>query len=290
MNNARFLIYGELPVDYSLLGQYPENIDSFKGDELLNYFVDCYKLTFTNTVFSYYGDMNEIKIQLEQSLIKEELEYDTRTNKEKWAILFLVVLDLFFVMHNTYLAQDTIADVVEMFDMLDDDERLNIIYDLNFSLYFGIEECIVVSPSKIRELKAADEDTITFPEMLDAEDTIKSLLRQGIKKRDIKKESFEELFKEELNKNYINIYFDNFMSMWIDMMQDAEEEFLDNDTPGGWQELSANVFAVISTFFALTLNDENLVLDLSEVLYYTIMPMYKEELNIDYDIYVIDLQ
>lgn len=285
MDNSNFIVYNELSIDYKLLGTYPINIDKFKNDEeLLNYFIECFKLTFLNTVFNYYGSLEDAKIHIESSLLMEELDFKNRTNKEKWIIYFLIVYDLFFSMHNTYLAQDTISDVIDYFDFLSDEERLNIVHDLNFALFFGIEECLIVTPSKIKELEASDDDTLILHELIENRDNVLNIFRANIRKRDIEKERFEDIFKLPLDKNFIVNLYDCFITMWIEMIDSSEAILQEGITDESWREVSAEVFAIISTFLALVIDDENVIIDTTQVLYTYIMTIYKEKLDVEFDV------
>lgn len=291
MNKDRdFVIYDDLNIDYNFLGTYPPNIDKMTNEQILDYFLECFKLTFSNTVFAYYGDIKEIKTQIKESLIKDELEFESRTNKEKWCILLLVVLNLFYVMHNTFIAQDAIEDFIDSFDMFNDEERLSIIHDFNFALYFGIEECMVVSPSKISDLGASDDDVVLLHDLIEKKDFVQALMNKHIKKKDLDKEHFEEFMKISPGKNYLEDLYDCLISMWIDTMEDVNEEalpFINNDD---WQELSAEVFALLSTFFALTVNGEDRVFNVSEELYYFLMKLFKDNFKVKCEICEIKLE
>lgn len=290
MNNTQFLVYNDMSIDYNLLGEYPKDIDKFDDEKLFNYFIDCFRLTFSNTVFSYYGDLAEIKEQIDNSLLKDEIDYKNKTNKQKWAILFLIIFDMFFRLHNTYLAQDTLAEVCEYFDTFSNEELLTIIHDLNFALFFGIEECMVVSPSRIMELNASNEDNFIMEDLIVNKKIFLKIIKDHIKKKDINKEHFEDLFKVPLNNNYPEILYDGFVSAWIEMMDDEDIEALQKQDLQTWEEVSAEVYAIISTFFSLSLNIGDNLLSLAEAFYYTIMTIYKQKLGIKHEIYSIDLK
>lgn len=289
MNNTLFEVY-DMPIDYRLLGTYPKNIDSLNDEEILDLFMQSFKLTFSGTVFSYYGTLEESRELIDDSLIKDDLDYKNRTNKQKWAILFLIVFSMFYQMHNTYFAQTTIQNVCDNFDIYTDEELMRTISDLNFSLFFGIEECMVVSPSQIKNLQASNEDAILLDKLVDNQEEIIKIIKRTISKRDISKKDFENLFTSKLNSNYALDYFDGFVSSWIEMMSTPEESFKDINhiSVEEWQTVSAEIYTIITAFFSLTILDDDLLLKISDNLYYFIIKLYKKELNISYKIIKIE--
>lgn len=282
MNNTKFEVYN-MCIDYSLLGEFPNNIDSVKTDKaLLDLFMDCFKLTFSGTVFSYYGDIEECRSQIEDSLLLDELNYKERSNRQKWQILLLVVLDMFFRLHNTYLAQNTIEEVCDNFDCFSEEEMTKVIHDLNFALFFGIEECIVVSPHKIRDLKASDEDTILLSELLDKQTEVIEIIKHHIKKKSVLKDNFEKMFKSPLANNYAEYLYDGLISSWIEMIEPPTE--IDEVE---WENISTEVYALVQSFFSLLTQDTISLTNLTNSLYYYIINLYKTTLDIEYPIYSI---
>jgi hypothetical protein len=284
MNNEKFKVY-DMSVDYSLLGTFPNNINSIKSDEqLIDLFIECFKMTFSGTVFSYYGDLNEAKEHIEASLLLDELDFKNRNNKRKWLILFLVVMDMFFKMHNTYLAQNTLEEICDNFDYLTEEELFKIIHDLNFALFFGIEECLVVSPSKIRQLEASDEDNILLPQLIDAKDDLLKIIKSHVKRRDINVEQYEAFFKEKLTAAYTTYLYDGFIGAWIEMIEFPDED-LKNLCEGCWESILTDILALAQTFFSLVIKNEIVLQELSEDLYFYIANLYKKTFKIKYPIY-----
>lgn len=282
MNKTKFEAY-HMSIDYSLLGTFPSNIDTVKSDEaLFTLFMECFKLTFSNTVFTYYGDLEECRAQLENSLLLDELNFKERTNRQKWQILLLVVIDMFFKMHNTYLAQETIEEVCNNFDLFTEEELTRVIHDLNFALFFGIEECVVVSPSKIKDLNASDEDTVLLGELLSCQKDLISIIKNNIKRRDVVKDNFEKLFKAPLSNDYTVHLFDGFISAWIEMM-----EYSDEIDETEWENISTEVYAIIQTFFSLTIQTDIALVSVTEEMYYYIINLYKNTFKIKYPIYSV---
>ena len=69
--------------------------------------------------------------------------------------------------------------------------------------------------------------------------------------------------------------------MWIDMMKDDTIELTKKKlNPQTWNELCTNIFAIISTFGALTIDNEKIVFKLAEELYYYIAQIYIEKLDL----------
>lgn len=271
----------DIKIDYNLIGSFPKNIDKIKTDEeLIDLFVDCFNITFSSTVFSYYGDIEECKNLISSSLIMDDLDFSNRTNKQKWNILLLIAIEMFFKMHNTYLAQDTVEEVCENFDNFDDEEMNKIIYDLNFALFFGIEECLALCPSQIRNLNGSDEDTILLPELLDSQKEIINIIKTTIKRKDINKEHFEKMFKIPISENYALNLFNGLISTWIELMEpeiDLSEE--------NWETVSVEVFAIIQTFLSLVLNNTSSFKKILDSIYYFIINLLKNTYNLDYDIF-----
>lgn len=282
MNNTKFEVYN-MNIDYALLGTFPSDIEKMKTDEaIINKFMDCFKLTFSNTVFTYYGEIDECKEHIKSSLLLDELDFKNRTNKQKWHILLLVVIDMFFKMHNTYLAQETMEEICDNFDLFTEEEMISIIHDLNFALFFGIEECLVVSPSAITDLKASDEDTVLLSELLKNQKDLLNIIKTNIKRRDIIKENFEKIFKVKLTPDYAIHLFDGFISTWIEMMEYPIE--IDESE---WENISTEIFAIIQTFFALSIQSDNVLQSVVEQMYYYIISLYKKTLKIKYPIFTI---
>lgn len=288
MVNKKLNING-FEIDYDFLGTYPSNIETFKENELIDFFIESYKYSFISTVFTYYGnDLLEIRNIISDGIYSEDYNYKELGNKKRWNLLTLVVLKMFFEIHDFVFAINVIDEVFDNFDTFAEDEFKVILNDLNFSLFFSIEELLSVSPSNIRELKSSQDDEFLLPELLDIQKELELIIKDNIKEKDIKKETYIDFFKEPINKNYYINLFDMLISTWVELLPEPKRVIKDK-TEDNWNEYLADVYSIICACFSILLKEEEKIEEIANLIYFKIASILSKKLKIKFSIPSIEL-
>lgn len=276
-------------IDYDFLGTYPSNIESFKEKELIEFFIKSYKYSFISTVFTYYGNnLLEIKNMISDSIYSEDYNYKELNNKERWNLLTLVTLKMFFEIHDFVFAISVIDEVLDNFDTFNEDEFKIILNDLNFSLFFSIEEFLSVSPSNIRDLKSSQDDEFLLPELLNIQKELELIIKDNIKEKDIKNESYIDFFKEPINKDYYINLFDMLISTWIELLPEPKR-LVKNKTEDNWNEYLADVYSIVCACFSILLKEEEKIVKIANLIYFEIASILSKKLKIKFSIPSIEL-
>lgn len=266
-------------IDYNLLGRFPKDFEKLKFDKILDKFIECFEYTFTNTVFSYYGDLKEIKELLDASIIFEKVEATKYSKTKQWEILLLIVEKMFLDMHATLLGCETIDLILDNLEHLDEEDLKILIEDINLAIYFAIEENILVTPTSLKELNATCDDIFLLEDILRKEEEFEKIISNCKAGNKINKSKYEEIIGKPYNvKMYKKSLFNKFLFQWIDLMgipdmSDLSEEKL--------EEIYSDIFATILTFFTMFFDEDNDVYNLTEEIYFFISKIFNEKYGIE---------
>ena len=250
-------------IDYNLLGKFPSDLKKAKFDKILDKFMESFEYTFTNTVFSYYGDLAEIRELIEDSVILEEADIKKYSKEKQWEILLLLVEKMFLDMHSTLLGCEVVDKVFDNLDNLDETDLKIIIEDINLGIYFAIEENILVTPTNLKELNASTDGVFLLEEILDKEDEFEKIISNCKTGNKINKEKYEDIIKIPFNvKTYKKSFFNRFLFQWIDLMEVPEGLNKSKLTDDVLDEIYSDIFASILTFVSLFFDKENDILNL----------------------------
>lgn len=275
----------DILIDYNLLGNPPEEIDELTYPKIINKFMECFQYTFTNTVFCYYGDIKEIKELIEESKLLKEIEITKYSKKKQWFILTLFIEKMFLDMHDTKEGCDFVNLVFDNLDTFDELELKILTEDINYGIYYAIEENLLVTPTNLKELNASIETSFLLKEILEKEELFYKTIANCKVASNINKDRYEEVVKIPFNiRTYKKIFFNSFLFKWIDLM-DSKEELLEKDTltEEEIEEASADIFATILTFNGLFFDSENYLLNITEELFEFVNNIFKKRFKIEDD-------
>lgn len=282
MRDDIFTVSGIL-IDYNLLGNSPEEIEKLKYQKIIDKFMECFQYTFTNTVFCYYGTLADIRIQIEDSPLLEEIEIEKYSKKKQWLILILFIEKMFLDMHDTKEGSEFVNLVFDNLENLDEEDLKILVEDINYGLYFAIEENLLVSPTNLKELKASIETTFLLKEILSKEETFYKIISNCKVSSNINKERYEEIVKIPFNiRTYRKILFNSFLFKWIDLM-DPREDLIEKETLTEEEadEISADMFATVLTFNGLFFDNENYLLNITEEIFEFVSEIFRKKFNLE---------
>ncbi len=270
-------------IDYNLLGNPPEEIEKLKYNKIIDKFMECFQYTFTNTVFCYYGTPADIRIQIEDSPLLEEIEITKYSKRKQWQILTLLVEKMFLDMHDTKEGSNFLNLVFDNLDNLDENDLKILIEDINYGIYFAVEENLLVTPTSLKEVKATIETTFLLRELLEKEESFNKLFSNCKVPSNINKERYESVTHIPFNvKTYKKIFFNSFLFRWIDLM-DLKESLMEKKTltQEEIEEISADMFATILTFNGMFFSNENYLLNITEEMFDVVAEVFKKKYNIE---------
>lgn len=268
-------------IDYNLLGNFPETLKKVKYEKMLDKFMESFEYTFTSTVFSYYGNLKEIRELIEDSITLEEIEFTKYDKEKQWLILILLVEKMFLDMHATLLGCEVVNEIFNNLDNLTEEDLKIIVEDINLSIYFAIEENILVTPTNLKELNASLDNVFLLEQLLSKEEEFEDIISKCKTGSKINKIKYEDIIKTPFNvKTYKKTLFNRFVFQWIDLMEppinlkpNASKEVLD--------EICSDIFASVLTFNSLFFDEENDVLNITEELYSLLIDIFEETYKVD---------
>ncbi len=271
-------------IDYNLLGYAPEGIDKLKYNKIIDKLMEVFQYTFTNTAFCYYGTLADIRFQIEESPLLEEIEITKYSKKKQWFILVLFLEKMFLDMHDTKEGSDFLNLVFDNLDNLDETDLKVLIEDINYGIFFAVEENLLVSPTSLKEVKATIETTLVLKEILDKENDFYKVISNSKVATNIDKSRYEEITKIPFNvKTYKKIFFNSFLFKWIDLM-DKKVDFIESKkklTKNDIDDINADIFATILTFNGLFFPDKDYLLNITEEMYEFVEEIFLKKYNIE---------
>ena len=215
IDNNYFLVKDTI-VDYNYLGFIPERFKDKTTKEILNYFFDVFKYSIKNEVLTLYGTEEDIKNLIIHNKNIECEEFEKSTYDKKWAKLVLVLIDMFFSLQDFDTILDVLPYIQEHIDDFSKETTNTIINDLNFALYFAIEDGLFINPSYILDTGANVENNFILEDLLKKEKEFEQGIRKLLSKKDVDLGIFEtqmkELFKKGFEKEIFNSFIMNFVS------------------------------------------------------------------------------
>lgn len=277
-----------LKIDYNFLGTYPKNINELNGDEIIDVLVESYKYSLTRTVFTFYGNnLLEIKDLISQNIYSKEYNYKDLSNKKKWDFTILIILRLFFEIHDVIFSISVIDEILDKLETLSEDETKIILNDLNFSLFFAVKEFLSVKPSSVRIL-CSSEDGHLYSELLDLKESLESIIKNNIKIKKVKEDLYISFFKEPLDEKYCTNLYDVLVETLLKFLS-TPKELLNNNTEKKWGDYSADIYSIIFIFFSTFIESDKGMEEAVDLIYYEVMRVIKDKYKIEYPIATIEL-
>lgn len=277
-------------IDYDFLGNFPKNIEEMKDDEIFNEFFETFKFTFIDTILTYYGNVENIEDIIKDSLILDSLNFKNLNNKKKWLALELVLINLFYQMHDTFFANDTLNLLVNNFNQYDEDLLLTMINDFNNSIFFAMQETLIVTPDKIKNINATYNDIFLLEEFIDNKESILKIIKNNMKIKNIEKEQYEKYFHEDLKDNWLINMYNGMILFWIDSFEEESYNF-SKISHEDWENLLTQIYSNIFTWFVMFINEENIEIVVACIgkIYEFICNIIKKKYKISYEIYEISV-
>lgn len=281
----------EITVDYNFMGKYPIKINEMTNEEILNKFYNVFYFSFIHTSLCYYGDPFEILSLVEDSLVLDRIDYKNLTNERKWLGLEIALFKLYYDLNEFIFGQDIMNYIIDNFKIINNDDLINIINDLNMSLFFGIGESIIITPTTLNDISATNDDFFLLDYFLKNEEILKNRIKKILKKSYISNEKFLDFFKTDVKNEWLDLFFDGFILEWINSFDD---EILEQDMSNYdiWLNTSIEVYTIILCYFYLFIDekDQEKVISIIKEIYNNVMNQIKEFCEVEFEVLDISLK